>query len=342
MKEMGLAEQAARLDDAALMLPQELGVLITALPQSTKAQIREIRLRCTKPLSVNLSNIDMFINRRGDLTSDITDEAIIVTSRQIDECFKRICDYSVYSHQNEIIGGFITVKNGHRAGLCGSAVIENGSIIGVRSISSINLRVARQIFGAADDLVKRLLTNRIDGVLICGVPGSGKTTLLRDTARQLSVSGKRVSVVDERGEIAAVYCGQAGNDLGPRCDILDGYPKGDGILIAVRCLAPDVIVCDEIGSTQEADALLVGMNCGVAVIATVHAANREELLRKKQIMRLIEAGAFRHIVFLYDASKPCAIREVVSADELYTQGGGNGLYCGDLLGSGVHAAKAFD
>lgn len=315
---MGLAGYAQRLDDAALMLPRELSALVCGLPQQIKAQTREIRLRTAKPIAVNVSNTDMFITQNGTLVHSDASGTVMVHAEEVDECFRRLCDYSVYSHQSEIISGFITIRNGHRAGLCGSAIVENGAVAGVRGITSINLRVARQIYGAADELIQRVFTRRAGGVLLCGVPGSGKTTLLRDAARQLSSGGLRVSVVDERGELAAVYCGQAGNDLGPRSDILDGYPKGEGILIAVRCLAPDVVVCDEIGSVQEADAIVAGINCGVSVIATVHAADKRELQRKKQIMRLIEEGAFEHIVFLYDAKKPCVIREVVSADELYS------------------------
>lgn len=339
---MGLAEQAERLDDAAKVLPQELNMMVCRLPQQTKANIREIRLRCARPFAVNLSNKDVFLTRAGHLVSTETQDVVCITPDEIDECFKRLCEYSVYSHQNEMINGFITVKNGHRAGLCGSAVVENGRVNGVRGISSINLRVARQIFGVADVLIKQVLCNQMGGVLICGIPGSGKTTLLRDVVRQLSLRGLRVSVVDERGEIAAVYCGQAGNNLGPRCDVLDGYPKGEGILIAVRCLAPDIVVCDEIGGEQEAEALLTGINCGVSVIATVHAADKDELLRKKQVMRLITAGAFRHIVFLHDATSPCSIREVVRADELYPKGRGNGVHSDNLYSGGAYVAASID
>ncbi len=339
---MTICEQAQRLEDAATMLPQQLNLQVCGLPQETKANIREMRLRCGKPFAVNLSNKDVFLTNAGTLVATETADTVCITQSDIDQCFRRLCDYSVYSHQNEMISGFITVKNGHRAGLCGSAVVENGRISGVRGISSINLRVARQIFGVADVLMKQIFSNRMTGVLICGVPGSGKTTLLRDLVRQLSMRGTRVSVVDERGEIAAVYCGQAGNDLGPRCDVLDGYPKGEGILIAVRCLAPDIVVCDEIGGEQEAAALLTGINSGVSIIATVHASDRDELLRKNQVMRLVLAGAFGYIVFLNDAARPCSIREVVRADELYPKGGGNDVHCNNLYRSGAFIASAID
>ncbi|MFA9381926.1 MAG: type IV secretion system DNA-binding domain-containing protein, partial [Acetanaerobacterium sp.] len=225
---MELKQVAQRLDDAAEMLPANLSALVRGLPCGVKAQVREIRLRAAKPLAINVANEDLFLLHNGALVHEVESGVVVVSGKEVDECFQRLCDYSVYSHHSEIVGGFITVRNGHRAGLCGTAVVEGGRVTGVRGISSINLRVAREIPGAADEVMRRVFADEVKGMLLCGVPGSGKTTLLRDIAKQLSQRGLRVSVADERGELAAVYCGQAGNDLGPRCDVLDGYPKGEG------------------------------------------------------------------------------------------------------------------
>lgn len=339
---MQLTEQALRMEDAAQMLPPELCGLACALSVQEKEQVRELRLRTGQPFAVNLGGRDLFVTRFGRLCGTPSGETVTVSARQTEDCFRRLCDYSVYSHQSDIAAGFITVRNGHRAGLCGSAVVEQGGVSGIRGVSSINLRVARQIHGAADELMRRVFGCGVLGALLCGIPGSGKTTLLRDAARQLSARGLRVSVVDERGELAAVYRGQAGNDLGPCSDILDGYPKGDGILRAVRCLAPDVVICDEIGGESEALALTEGVNCGVAIIATAHASDRTELMRKRGIMRLLVAGAFETVVFLQDMRQPCRIREVVNARELCTQVGWDGVCDRNMLGGGLYAARAAD
>lgn len=331
-----------RVDDAAGLLAPHLSRYIYNLSDDKKGQVREIRLRCGKPLAINLTDRDMFFQQDGSLALIHTSKSMVVTKDDVSECFKKLCGYSVYSHQNEIASGFLTVKNGHRAGICGTAVIENGKVIGLRDISSLNIRVAREIFGAADEIMSRIMTNRISSVLICGAPASGKTTVLRDLARQLSLRNSRVAVVDERGELAATYCGQAGNNLGPRCDVLDGYPKGEGMMIAVKCLAPDVIICDEIGTEEEANAIHAGLNCGVCVIASAHAYDSTELYHKKQIMRLISLGAFEYIIFLQNARTPGRVQEVIKAGEIVAQGSRSHLYRNNLFcGRNIHVPQAY-
>lgn len=337
-----LASSVQRVDDAAGLLAPHLSKYIYNLSDDKKGQVREIRLRCGKPLAINLTDRDLFFQRDGSLSQVHTTQSVVIAKEDVSECFKKLCGYSVYSHQNEIALGFLTVKNGHRAGICGTAVIENGKVTGLRDISSVNIRVAREIFGAADEIINRIMTNRVCSVLICGAPASGKTTVLRDLARQLSVKNTRVAVVDERGELAATYCGQAGNDLGPRCDVLDGYPKGEGMMIAIKCLAPDVLICDEIGTEEEADAIHAGLNCGVCVIASAHAYDSTELCRKKQIMRLIALGAFDYIVFLQNAGTPGRVQEVIKAGEIYAQGRRSHLYHNYLLGGrNLHVPQAY-
>ncbi len=338
---VGLAGNVQRVDDVASFLPLRLSIYIKNLSDVKKGQVREIRLRAGKPLAVNLVSADWLFQNDGSLAAAQTSQSLIVTKDEVNECFKKLCGYSVYSHQNEIASGFITVKNGHRAGVCGTAVVEEGKITGLRDISSVNIRVAREINGAADEIFNRVLSQGLCGLLICGVPASGKTTVLRDLARQLSINNTRVAIVDERGELAATHCGQAENNLGPRCDVLDGYPKGEGLMIAVKCLAPDVIICDEIGSEEEAKAIQTGLNCGVCVVASAHAADIEELRHKKQIMRLIALGAFPNIVFLHGADAPGKIKEIIKAGEWDAQSRRGHLYNHNLLGGwSIHVPQA--
>lgn len=144
-------------------------------------------------------------------------------------------------------------------------MVEDGAVVSVRTLTSLCIRVARSHNGCADELKRLLDRDGLRGMLICGEPSSGKSSLLRDLARQLADDGRRVAVVDERGELS-------GHLPLPRCDVLKGYPKPEGIQQAVRCLAPDVVIFDELGTGEETDAVCAGLNAGVTAIASAHGA----------------------------------------------------------------------
>ncbi|MFR2562105.1 MAG: stage III sporulation protein AA, partial [Anaeromassilibacillus sp.] len=182
---------------------------------------------------------------------------------------------------------------------------------------SINIRIARQVYGCASAVLQAVGKNLREGVLIAGAPASGKTTILRDMARQLS-SGlcgdvRKVAVVDERGELAGTYRGVPQNDLGPCCDVLDGYPKGEGILQAIRSLSPEFIICDELGGLADVEAAAQGLNAGVGMISSVHAGNVRELLRRQQAVSLLHTGAFGYVVLLEGSREPGRVAEVYKA-----------------------------
>lgn len=314
---------AARFDDAA----ENLGTLSQRfnLPVSVKARVQEIRLRVGRPVMLSLPEGPAFITQSGTAVFTQSSNLLCAQRENIDEAFKRICDYSVHSHQREIKNGFVTLRGGHRAGICGTAVTEGNSILNIRDISSINLRIARDIHGAADETATALIDGgSIVGSLIFGPPGCGKTTVLRDLARKISTGYRtgrilRVAVIDERGEIAATFQGQPQNDLGPCCDILDGYPKGEGIMQAVRCLSPDVIICDEIGGQEDELAVELSLNAGVTVIASAHAGSLRELLARPQIVRLLASGAFKKAVRLAGRENPGTVAGVYGEDFLRRQ-----------------------
>ena len=197
----------------------------------------------------------------------------------------------------------------------------------MRDISSINIRIARQVYGCASGVLQAVGKNLRDGVLVAGAPSSGKTTILRDIARQLS-SGlcgdvRKVAVVDERGELAGTYRGVPQNDLGPCCDVLDGYPKGEGILQAIRSLSPEFIICDEMGGLADVEAAAQGLNAGVGMISSVHAGSVRELLRRQQALSLLHTGAFGYVVLLEGSREPGRVAGVYKAGDLLAQGFGN-------------------
>lgn len=303
-------------DEVLQYLSESLSDSLVLIEDTYKKRIEEIRLRINNVLTVTLPEGSRFVDKSGTLSSS-SDKAVIVTRRALEDSFKYLCNLSVYSFQNQIKNGFITIKGGHRAGVCGTAVIENGKISTIRDITSINLRIAREIKGCSQNIYDSLFKNKIiEGCLIISPPGGGKTTILRDLTRQLSENGKKIAAIDERGELGAVYDGLLQKDLGPLCDVLDGYPKYIGIIQAVRTLSPDAIVCDEIGDEEEANAVFECMKCGVPVILTAHASTINDIRIRAPIYEMLSKNAIKYIVMLNGPENPGTIKRIYKAGEI--------------------------
>ncbi|MBE6793879.1 MAG: stage III sporulation protein AA [Ruminococcaceae bacterium] len=305
-----------RVISAALPLVPIVRNTLSSLPEATLATLREIRLRVSRPLCLVFGETFKYIAKNGCLVDTTQNQSVVICSEQmINDAFKNICGYSVYSHINEITSGFITMPYGHRAGICGTAVMSEGKIINIRDISSISIRISREVIDAASDISMRFYKS-FGGVLICGAPSSGKTTILRDMARLLSTRySMLVSVVDSRNELSGTYKGKPQNDLG-YSDVLVSYPRLKGIEHALRSLSPQVIVCDEIGSSSDAEALLSAVNSGVRFIASIHAANPEELKKRKYAREILETKAFSAIAFLSGSQSPGRISRIMSVEDV--------------------------
>ena len=265
---------------------------------------REIRLRAGRPVIICTGKGDVFLNDTGETV--IEREAFKPTVRDIALTAEILGGYSLYAFDEEIKNGFITIEGGHRAGLCGRAVTENGDIKTLRNISSINLRIARQINGCSDRILKYITDgNSIYNTLIVSPPGGGKTTVLRDLIRNISGGlGLTVGVCDERSEIAATYMGMAQNDLGTRTDVIDGCPKAQGIYMLLRSMAPKVIAADEIGSAEDERAIKEAVISGVRLICTAHAESVKDIEKKPY------RKAFERFILLGSAERPGKVRAV--------------------------------
>ena len=258
-------------------------------------EIEEIRLRSTKPLLLKTGQ-------------EVNKIEYIVSQSEVLQAFEKICENSVYSYKRQICDGYITIRGGNRVGIVGSAVVDNGQVININYISSLNFRIARQKIGCSNNIIEDIIdikNNCIYNTLIVSPPGCGKTTILRDIVRNISngidkikFKGKTVGVVDERGEIAAMYKGIPQNDIGIRTDVIDNMPKPEAMRILVRSMSPDIIVCDEIGSIEDINAIDYAMCSGVKGIFTAHAKDIEEINRNPELSKLLNKHTFERIILL--------------------------------------------
>ena len=304
---------------AAAYLPPAVREAAARLPDRLAERIQEIRLRAGSPVTLSAPDGEWLLNAGGEASLRPADSPLICTRLQVEECFLRLCDYSVHTHQQELCSGFVTTREEKPDGLAGTAEMEGDRIISVRNITALCLRVARRHDGCASSLLSLLLSEEHPvSLLLCGEPSSGKSSLLKDLSRRLADGdgGKRprfrVAVVDERGELS-------GAEGLPGCDVLKGYPKAAGIQQAVRCLAPDVVIFDELGSLEETAAVLEGLNAGAAAVATAHCRNAGELLRRPQLKNALLSGAFDRVAFLEGRKHPGQISRVMETGDLLAQ-----------------------
>lgn len=258
-------------------------------------ELQEIRMRAERPIILKLRERDLILQYN-------------ITQAEILQIVERLCENSIYAYKNQICEGFITVKGGHRIGLTGSCVIENGKIINVKHISSLNFRIAREVLNCSTRVLREVIdieNKSIYNTILVAPPGRGKTTMLRDIIRRLSngideinFKGKTCGVVDERGEIAAIYKGIPQNDVGIRTDIIENVEKNQGIHMLIRTMAPEIIACDEIGSKEDVEAIHYALYSGVKGIFTMHGKNIEDIKNNKQIYELIENREIQKVVFL--------------------------------------------
>ena len=259
--------------------------ILNSINEKEIETLEEIRIRVSKPIILKVANKEIIVE-------------YIVTTQDILEIVEKITENSMYSYQQQICSGYITLKGGHRVGISGNVVMEENKVINVNYIYSLNFRIARQIIGVAEKVVNEVMKNdEISNTLIISKPGAGKTTILRDLIRIISKT-KTVGVVDERGEIAAMYKNETQNDLGIKVDILSNISKSLGIKMLVRSMAPDVIVADEIGTKEDIEAIKYAVTSGVKGIFTAHANNIEDIKKSPILKELLNLNLIEKIIIL--------------------------------------------
>ena len=291
---MEMSYAIGRYEQAAELLPARWQQAARRVPDFRKAQAEEFRLRAGRPMTLVTTEGELFVSDELPRQS--------VTQSDLEQLCDTVTGYSRYAASESMGKGYLVGRGGFRVGLCGTVVLRDGVGVNLRDISSASVRISRQAAGLCRDMTQLLPEGEsFQSTLIAAPPGAGKTTLLREMVAALSNGSEeraplRVGIVDERGELAGMYRGVPQLDVGFHTDVLDSCPKTLGIPMLMRSANPQVIAVDEITTAEDLTAMAAAGNCGVALLATIHALDKEEL-RRKPLFRLLEqAQVFRRLV----------------------------------------------
>ena len=256
--------------------------------------LEEIRVRNNLPLICKIGQADKVLNYK-------------ISTEDINYIFQKICENSIYTYQNQIANGYITIQGGNRVGIVGTAVLHEDKVTNFNYISGLNFRISRQILGCSNSIMQKIINkeqNTIYNTLIISMPGMGKTTLLRDIIRNISngieglIDGANIAVIDERGEISATFKGIMQNDLGIRTDVVNDIPKHIGMRLAIRSMSPKVLAADEIGSKEDSEAINYAMCCGVKGIFTAHGESIEDVCKNPELKELINNKTIERVILI--------------------------------------------
>ena len=283
----------------------------------------EIRIRLDRNIIFKTFDKEYFVLKNMDISEiyleDITYKPTI---EDISQTIETMSDYSIYALEQELKNGFITLKGGFRVGITGKVIIEDNKIKTIRNISSINIRIAREIIGCSNHILKYINIPSIKSTMIISPPNCGKTTLLRDIIKNISDYKENVGLIDERSEIAGTYMGKIQLDVGKRTDILDRCPKSEGMLMLLRSMSPSVIAVDEIGSNDDIEAIEKISNSGIKIICTIHAYNIEDIKQKNNLKNILYKKIFERYIVLNRKNGICNVDKIYNEDliNIYSEG----------------------
>lgn len=296
--------------DAIKILPYRIKSILSCIDEDIKMQTYELRIRNNRPLMMYGNYGSVFVKNDNTYSKISYHGGLYITKQDIDEIISAACDYSVYSKQNELLNGYLSYGKGHRIGISGEAVTDNGKIVNLKNIESLCIRIASTDI-VIPEIIDDVLKKPFEGIIICGKPCSGKTTLLRAVAEKISCDGisggRKLVIIDERNELTTVKT--------MNCDILRGCNKRDGIIHAIRTLSPEIIICDEISTSEEVEKISEGFHTGVRFIVSVHISSADDLYKRKVSSKLIESGCFDTIIMLDSSENAGKIKEVICTEK---------------------------
>lgn len=285
-------------------LPKSISHFISQISPAQIDEIEEIRVRVQRPLEISANG-------------KVTYFSYMVRPEDAVHLLNKISHFSLYALEEELKRGYITIEGGHRVGLAGKVILEDGKVKAIRDVSSFNIRIAKEKIGIAEPIIGALYDKHWHHTMIIGPPQTGKTTLLRDIARMISSGDKKgrfeaakVGIVDERSEIAGCVAGIPQMSFGPRVDVMDACPKAEGMMMMIRSMSPEVLIVDEIGRKEDSEAILEAVNAGIKLIMTTHGESLAEVRCRPSLKSILDEGIFQRFIILSRQDGPGTITRI--------------------------------
>jgi stage III sporulation protein AA len=302
----GIDEEEANVETILHFLPKSIASQIEQIPPNQKDEIEEIRVRINRPIEITMSGgPPRFLS-------------YIVRPDDAFHLMNKISHFSIYTLEEELKRGYITISGGHRIGLAGKVILEEGRVKAIRDISSFNIRIAKEKIGIGDPMIPFIFQGSWMNTMVIGPPQTGKTTLLRDLARIIStgmstkgIQASKVGVVDERSEIAGCVNGIPQLTFGYRIDVLDACPKAEGMMMMIRSMSPDVLIVDEIGRREDAEAIQEAVHAGIKLIMTTHGKSLEEIRKRPSLTEILNQKIFERFIVLNRNAGPGTITHIL-------------------------------
>jgi len=267
--------------------------------------ITEIRMRNNEKIVLVIKNKKFYLKNEDN-------EFVVINKRILDNFIRNISENSIYAFNDNIINGYITLNHGIRVGLCGTVVMSEGHVVTIKDFQSVNIRIPHTIRNCSLPAYDFLVDDGVKNTLIISSPGCGKTTFLRDFLFQLFQHNLPINILvaDERNEICSASNGEISQYVGGFCDVYTNCTKNFAFKNGIRSMSPDVIVTDEIDLNRDLDCLIEAINCGVNVVATIHAKNIKQLKQKSGFDEIINNRFFSRYVVLTNDEGPGTLSEI--------------------------------